>query len=139
MKKVCSKFFLLFLGWLGLSNCLTDPGPEPEYGMPYANFRLDGTIVQANTQDPIPGIELTFQNKTVHSNDSGKWSFTMQGPPFPKTYFIIATDVDGADNGGTFDPDTVGINPTRTIPGSGWYAGVYEQHGIEIELNKKND
>jgi putative lipoprotein (rSAM/lipoprotein system) len=134
MKKVTSRFFLLLLGWLGLSNCLT--GPKPEYGMPHADFLLDGKVQNADTKEAIPGIQLTFQESSTYSDTLGNWSFNRGGTPFPKTYFIIAEDVDGDNNGGSFDPDTVWINPTKTKPGSGWYSGQYEQHDIVIELDE---
>lgn len=135
MKKALSRFFLLLLSWLGLASCLTDPEPV-EYACPYADFLLDGTVVNSESKEPIQGIEIKFKEKTTYSDETSKWSFAMRGTPFPNTYFIIATDVDGDDNGGTFDPDTVRISPTQTISGRGWYTGVFEQHDIVIELDK---
>lgn len=135
MKRSLSKLFLLLLGWLGLASCVTDPDP-PEYGMPYADFLIDGTVVSAEAKEPIQGIELKFKDKTTFSDANAKWSFAVRGTPFPSTYFIIATDVDGDDNGGAFDPDTVWISPTKTKPGLDWYAGVFEQHNIVIELDR---
>ena len=136
MKKVASRFFLLFLSWLGLSSCLTDPAPV-EYGIPQADFLLDGKVLNTVTKEAIPGIQLTFKGDTTYSDTLGNWSFYLRGgTPFPKTYFIITEDVDGEENGGIFDPDTTWINPTRTKPGSGWYSGQLEQHDIVIEMDE---
>ncbi len=136
MKRGFSKLFLLLLGWLGLASCVTDPDPQPEYACPYADFLIDGTVVSAETKEPIQGIELKFKDRTTFSDETSKWSFNLRGTPFPSTYFIIATDIDGDDNGGTFDPDTVWISPTKTKSGSGWYVGVFEQHDIVIEMDE---
>ena len=136
MKKAVSRLYLTVIGWLGLAGCLIDPNPADEYGIPYADFKLSGRVVDAASTDPVPGIEITFQNKTVQSNSAGQWSIAMQGRPFPKLFFITTADVDSLDNGGLFDPDTLSVNPLRTRPGSGWYSGVYEQHNIEITLDK---
>jgi len=109
-----------------------------EYGMPYAQYVVSGHVEDANG-DPINGIELALGANTyepAHSGPDGTWSIDTSGSFCHPDCTVEATDVDGADNGGLYEPKTVDITLTQTDPGSGtWDEGTWEVHDVAIQLD----
>lgn len=141
---------------LGLTGISCDdghgPGPQPEYGMPYAKYVLDGTVVNADTEEPVEGIKVRFpsdaadgdSSSIAFSDENGDWAITRQIFPCGTSENgsiecdVSAQDVDGAENGGTYVEQEVDLNLTQTKQGSGtWDKGTFEQHDITIELSKE--
>lgn len=122
-------------GFLGCDTILPGP-PTPEYAAPYADFMIDGSVVDESSSAAIKGIAITFQRMETSADENGEWQIAGTGQPFPKLFFVVATDIDGDENGGSFAPDTLQLDLTKTKKGNGWYSGVYEQHGIEIKMKK---
>ena len=56
-----------------------------EYGMPSAKYRVKGKVIDADTQEPVPGIEVV--TGAVHTGDGKEWL------SYPDT---LITDKDGA-------------------------------------------
>jgi putative lipoprotein (rSAM/lipoprotein system) len=119
-------------------------GPLVEYGMPHAEYKLDGTVVSAMDQSAIEGILVTLisQGSTPNGGDlsavtdtQGKW--TIDGMALPcHDCEAEADDVDGAQNG-SYQSATVALNLSQTAAGSGWDNGTFEQHDVTIQLNQK--
>ena len=109
--------------------------PVMEYGMPHASFELDGTAVDDQTGEPIPGIEVAFDGHTTTTGAVGTWSLSVEsafacGPDCT----ISARDIDGADNGG-FAETTAEFTATQTEQGDdSWDAGTWEAHEIQLSM-----
>ena len=52
----------------GFVSCDNGGGDIPvEYGMPSAKYRVKGKVIDADTQEPVPGIEVV--TGAVHTGD----------------------------------------------------------------------
>ncbi len=115
----------------------------PEYGVPVASYKLSGQVVRAADQSPLDGIEITFLDSTIASDGTGDWSLNLDtfqpcgfgGFPICSLY---VTDVDGPANGGEFEPTVLALQLVQTEDGGTFYFGMFEQHGIVIELNESS-
>lgn len=71
---------------LGFMSCDNGGGDTPlEYGMPSAKYRVKGKVIDADTQEPVPGIEVV--SGAIHEGDGRAWL------SYPDT---LITDKDGA-------------------------------------------
>ncbi|MDR0873417.1 MAG: radical SAM-associated putative lipoprotein [Prevotellaceae bacterium] len=131
---------LTFLGLIGFTNhsCMTKYGsPEPE-----ADFVVKGKVVEKNAnQKPIKNISVQhlWQNAAVFTNEQGDFILPTINE-FPRTTLtIIATDIDGAENG-EYLTDTVYLDMSdaqKTKKGDGeWYRGEFTK-SVTIELTPK--
>jgi len=104
------------------------------YGVPVAEYKLSGTVVDTTTNAAIPGISLTFNGTTATSAADGTWSLDVHGFPCANTCALAAKDVDGTENGSYADLQ-VPLAPTQTTPGHGAFdQGVFEQKDIKVSL-----
>jgi putative lipoprotein (rSAM/lipoprotein system) len=137
------------LGWLGSILGITAMGctghggalygpPVAMYGMPYAEYKLSGTVLDSSTNNPIPGISLAFGGATTTSAADGTWSMDVSGATYCDSNCTMqASDVDGTTNS-TYTDATVALSPTQVSAGSGtWDHGVFEQKSIQVSLNPK--
>jgi putative lipoprotein (rSAM/lipoprotein system) len=138
------------LSLLGFSACtiigpdMYGPGPATnaaEYGMPHANYIVRGSVHAQESGKPIPGIRATVrygvpsngkilynQGAPVESDKDGKVDAYDSVYPAEKIE-VILEDVDGEDNGGLFQRDTLRedrltIEQTKKAD-DGWYRGEY--------------
>ena len=112
--------------------------PAVEYGAPHATYHLSGTVTDAQTVAPIPGIHLLFQTFIV-ANSGQDGTFTVDGVDNPCTTgcMLRATDVDGAQNG-AYQDKSVPLTLTQPAPGDGhWYYGSFQQVGLAVRLDPK--
>lgn len=135
-----NRCWCLLLGMLLPSSC-SDSGvdPTPEYGVPQATVILDGTVVD-NLGAPVKGIviEMDHFGSTV-SDSLGSWSMEDIGfdacvADTQVACGLVATDVDGSENGGPYPPTLVALDLEQTKPGNGFDMGTYEQHDITIVM-----
>jgi putative lipoprotein (rSAM/lipoprotein system) len=117
---------------------LATSGCIAAYGMPFASYDLDGTVVSAESGDPIQGIELQFgwDEVTSLTDADGAWALAGDdgAPGSPAMAHVTVRDVDGAANGAYQDAE-VDVPVTRTGEGSGdWDEGSFAAHGVVIEL-----
>jgi putative lipoprotein (rSAM/lipoprotein system) len=140
MKRLLGKIVLAGLSAFGLNACSILDIPMAEYGCPYADFELSGTVVDSDSAKAIPGIEVTYQGGTAYSDETGAWKIVQRGAPFPKLLIVYADDIDGDANRGMFARDSTGIDPEREpdpLPWHDkWYSGRYIQNDIVITLKK---
>ena len=140
MAKLYHKAAAVILGLIvSSSGCSieTNPSPAMEYGMPHATFRLDGRVVSAaNSEEGIPGIEVSFQDAQTHTDESGAWN--IYGSWFGSCGWhdpcaLEVRDIDGEENG-YFRNKEVNLDTTQTKEASGWFGGKFEQSDIIIKL-----
>ena len=100
---------------------------------------MDGEVVDV-AGTPVKDIEVQMLGfgKTT-TDESGKWSLGEVGynqciADSQLTCGLVATDVDGAANGGPYPPSMVVLDLEQTAPGGGWDMGTYEQHGLRIVM-----
>jgi len=131
------------LSLLGFTSCNGIPGfIEPagaEYGTPHATFKVVGDVKAADGGKPIPGIAVKFARDIDGyypwgqvegtSDKDGKVDFSFTEWPEDKDIMLTFEDVDGADNGGLFAPDTLRTKDLRIDfvedKKSSWHKGVY--------------
>jgi hypothetical protein len=100
---------------------------------------LDGVVVD-NLGAPVKDIVVEMDSfGSTTSNDLGIWS--LQSAGFSNCLAdtlvacgLVASDVDGTDNGGPYPPTLVELDLEQTSPGSGFNLGTYEQHDIRIVM-----
>ncbi|MDD3079372.1 MAG: radical SAM-associated putative lipoprotein [Paludibacter sp.] len=141
------RIIVVFLSIVGFTAACDDP--VVEYGTPYADFEIKGTVVDNDSQTPIPNIRLIrvlnedpFYGDTIYSDSEGKYQFSFNEIPEEENpvFEILAEDFDGEENGGSFQPDTVSITLQKSDwveDGSGWYLGKAVKTE-DIKLKKKN-
>jgi putative lipoprotein (rSAM/lipoprotein system) len=134
----------VLLSMLGFESCShDDPGTE-EYGTPYVNYIIKGTVTD-EAGKPIPGIEI-FAPAPLHSSLGFNRTLTDESGTFGFSELslfgdgiLIADDIDGEANGGEFKSDTLKITEMTTKKiedGKGWYGGKYEADA-KFKLQKK--
>ncbi|WP_163629018.1 radical SAM-associated putative lipoprotein [Paludibacter sp. 221] len=144
MKKILIKTFdkivLLILSITGFFwGCDIISIGGAEYGTPYADFKLKGTVVNKDTKKPIQNIRVVSHRDTVYTNKSGKYELNHKEEG--RTLYVKFEDIDGEDNDGYYLEKEIECTFTqedKVEKGSGWYEGKYqkEQH---IELEQKTD
>ena len=130
---------ILGLAVLGCGGIATPAygAPVPAYGAPTATYEVSGTVENATTGQPIPGIQVTYLGGLkVLTGSEGK--FTLTGTAgYCTTCSIVADDVDGTLNG-SFEEATVPLNLTQTGAGNGtWFQGTFNEQGVVIKMTAK--
>lgn len=138
MKRRLLRRLSVLFGWmLGLGGCRDLVAPE--YGVPSADFDLDGKVVEVGTTNGIPGIEIQFDGFSVTSDVNGDWSLSADGAfACSQNCSLTARDVDGELNG-SYEEATTSFTPTQISDGSGtWYNGEWQARDITIEMEPTN-
>ena len=97
--------------------------PKSEYGMPHATFAIKGSVKAEDTGNPVQGIKVKFRQKQQYdldengnprytefefsSDKDGKVEGSFVEWPDDSNIEFTFEDVDGAENGGWFAPDTL--------------------------------
>ena len=133
------KIIVLLLSGFGLFSACNLITPEPEYGvlmygMPSANFVLQGTVTNNATSQPIKNIRVIrpfgYNNShgdTIYTDANGKYLYEFGGSTESK-FQLKFEDIDGEDNGGLFQTKVIEGEFTqadRVEEGKGWYTGKY--------------
>lgn len=131
------------LGLLGFESC--DSNGLEEYGCPYADYIIKG-VVTDEAGIPIKDIKVIAPYSSEMDSQYGQIMQTDTQGSFMLHEFsslrgndIIFEDIDGEDNNGLFQSDTISVESlpkTRLEKGSGWYEGKYEATA-NIKLKKK--
>lgn len=148
------RFFLktydkLLIALLGIFPFITGcDEPRVEYGSPFANYDLNGTVKDSISSSPIPGIKLVLKSNkgygfdTTETGSDGKYSFVFNDTPDNvKVFKIEAVDKDGTLNGGEFTSkeleieilESEYIKDTEELL---WYVG-YAHKTRDFKLKKK--
>ena len=105
-------------------------------------------MVDKSSQKPITDIRIIHKtgyapaNDTVKTNANGE--FELKFNDFPGgDYWIFAEDLDGTENGGLYDSDSLTVNSSqmkRIKKGDGnWYRGVFEKNDATFALQKSDE
>ncbi len=108
----------------------------PEYAAPWAEYRLDGTVVSAEDDSPVKGIRVAFKETVALTDANGDWQIVRRDYPVcASPCSLEVTDPDGPENGGTFQAATVPLNLGEPRGGKGtWDMGTIELHGLVVRL-----
>jgi len=129
-----SKIIVFVLGIFGIApGCM-----KAEYGTPYAEFKLNGNVKSALTEEPIKNIKVSIDNYQTVSDENGNFSFSTTDFPKEITYSLNFSDIDSSLNGNYNDLDTnITFDQANFVGGDGkWNKGVNEKN-ITIELKEK--
>lgn len=120
-----NKLILVFLALLGFSCSLDGPDPVAEYGMPSADFKAYGSIIDESTLNKLSNVEVAMQGDTVYSDENGNYEIKTVNFPQSQMFTISFKDVDGSLNGVYLPKDTVvDFSDIDFTNGDGaWYSG----------------
>jgi putative lipoprotein (rSAM/lipoprotein system) len=145
MKDLIIRFchWALALLGLGATNGCKGPGVICEYGVPTAEYRVSGKVIDSMTENPIKGIAVNRIDETtreeytdtVWTSKDGK--FVCEGNNFPTGSIVLKfTDVDGTANGDQFQTKEVKVTLIKEQDGKGnWNYGVYAAEDLLIRLD----
>ena len=131
------------LAMLGYESCSLN-SPD-EYGTPTVDYQVKGFVTDL-LGTPIQGIRVRApynfdgsEGQNVLTDENGRFELDeFHSMLYGKLY---VEDIDGEDNGGEFQSDTIDIwdLPKKEVEkGSGWYEGKYEvTANIKLKLKEK--
>ena len=138
------------LSLLGFSACNGEGwGSMPvEYGCPNADYKVIGTVTD-KSGNPLKGIQVESEEtikgsqeplkSTALTDAEGKFTI-LSGNSFPmdRTLDVVFTDIDGPENGGDFETESVkGAVYKQTKDGDHhWYEGEFTAD-VSVALKKK--
>ncbi|MDR0823633.1 MAG: radical SAM-associated putative lipoprotein [Prevotella sp.] len=148
MLSVYSRILSFFLVLLGFTSC-DEIDPKVEYGVPIAKFKVKGTIVDDDSDNPVAKIKTVLGQSyeidgklyvhyidSVLTNNEGKFELKIEEFPASQTFVLKIEDIDGEQNGGAFETKIESVefkNPNFTN-GNGWYAGEAEKDMQTIKI-----
>ena len=120
------KFIIFLLGVFGFSTGCRGM----EYGVPSADFILNGNIKSAETEEAIKDIQVSMNYESTTSDENGNFTLKLRDFPEEQTFTVYFDDIDGELNGLYQSKDT-----TVTFP-AGNYTGESDNwHEGETSLN----
>lgn len=140
-----NKSILIILTILGFS--CTEDQPD-EYGMPYADFKINGAVVDKATLERLENIQVIMQDPemidihsdTCYTDENGMYELKLMDWTDDKTYIFKCIDVDGVANG-EYEPldSTVTFeNPEFENSNGNWDRGEVSKT-IVVKLTAKKD
>lgn len=130
-----NKILLIILGFLGFtSSCI----PVAEYGVPSADYILNGNIKSSTTNTAIDHIQVIMNYDTSYTDASGNFSVTSNDFPDDITYDVYFNDIDSTENGSyTNKQISVQFYSADLTDGDGsWYEGSTSKN-IDVKLDPK--
>jgi len=128
---ILNKLILMLLAFLGFSCDPNEPGVE--YGMPCADFKVNGNIVDEISLEKISNIQVVLQNAlsstihgdTAYSDENGNYEVSLNDFPGSNAFIVNFKDVDGTRNGSYLATDTIiDFSDIEFTDGDGsWYSG----------------
>lgn len=165
-----NKAFIKGINWvlagiltmLGFAGCDIIPG-QLEYGTPYADYTVKGTVVDKTTGKPVKGIRMGYGypvdrypndrpileygtlpisfelKKQVTTDENGRFNINDRSFTIPDNMPIRVRveDIDGVENG-SFQPQDLYLyasDATHTGKSDGWYGGEYN-FTVNVELTE---
>ncbi len=129
-----NKLILALLALLGFS-CIPDD-PKLEYGMPSADYKAYGSIIDESTLEKLSNIQVAMQGDTVYSDENGNYEIKAVNLSQSQMVTIDFEDINGSLNGVYLPKDTlVDFSDVDFTNGDGgWYSGEKTKE-INIELS----
>ena len=155
-----NKIFSSLLAMLGFASCNPFSGggtdtpdmygvPVPEYGAPYADFVIKGKVSGEGAGE-LEGIQVVlkpykendYANETISTDAAGGYEIRKQwwDSSGNFTVQVIAEDIDGDANGGSFAKKETDVTFAQSdfTGGSGWHEGSAVKN-LDITLEKETD
>lgn len=82
----------------------------------YYDDDVSGTTLDAQTSQPIPSIQVSFQGEVTRSDADGAWSLDVPVPCVGDDCVLLAQDIDGPTHGSYLDAE---IDLENTDPDAG--------------------
>ena len=132
-------FILSILGVGGTTFSCAMYGIPAEYGTPYANFKINGTVTK-HKNEKLPGIKVKMPYDSTLTNAYGKYEIETQDIPTGQTFEIQFIDIDGPENGEFETLDTVVVfeNPKFENGDGDWFQGNTSRE-FNIKLTDKTE
>jgi len=141
-----NKLILVILAFLGFS-CDPDE-PVVEYGMPTADFKVTGNIVDETTQENLNNIQVILSdvlsssrldNDTSYTDENGNFEVQLSSLPTNTAFLVQFKDPDGNANGAYLPLDSlIDFSDQEFVNGDGsWYSGE-KSIDLDIELDPDN-
>ncbi|MBN1118826.1 MAG: radical SAM-associated putative lipoprotein [Bacteroidales bacterium] len=131
-------FLLSLLGFASVCNsCATDYGVEPdEYGVPYATFKVAGTVESKESSEHLENIRVIFAYQdTAYTDENGNYEVSSIIESLEEAP-ISFEDVDGAQNGSYRPFDTiVDFGDNEFTGGDGWDKGTAKED-LDVKLDE---
>ena len=155
--KPYDKIIIALLGLIGLlTGCDLIHPPVAEYGVPHADYEINGTVTDSTTSSPVKNVQViisrsvtTVQKDTTfthvdtlavkETDSSGKYDAQFQTFPLEDLSFNVkANDIDGPGNGGDFSTKQLDVvfKLSDLSGGKGWYNGKALKT-MDFKLKKK--
>ena len=155
--KPYERITITLLGLIGLlTGCNLIHSPVAEYGVPHADYEINGTVTDSITSAPVKNVQVTISRSvtTVQkdttfthvdtlavkgTDSSGKYDAQFQTFPLEDLSFNVkVNDIDGPSNGGEFLSKQLDIvfKLSDLSGGKGWYNGKALKT-MDFKLKKK--
>ncbi|MBN1118524.1 MAG: radical SAM-associated putative lipoprotein [Bacteroidales bacterium] len=132
-------FSLSILG-IGATFTACDNGGAVEYGVPNANYKINGKVTSETTSEAIKNIRVSSEYDTAYTNENGEFEIIQSEFPLDTvTIQLKFSDVDGTGNGEFKEKDTavVFIDPEYKDGEGSWYKGTASKE-FNISLEEEN-
>lgn len=141
MKRII--YILLTLLGFGVVAC-EDKSDIVMYGSPICEYHLSARVVD-DKGNPIAGIEVhetygpeypSYSNHIATTDQQGVIDLRNKEISYPR--YIRLVDVDGEENGGEFEEQTLNITNRykKVEEGEGWYTGSFEAELGDVTLKR---
>jgi putative lipoprotein (rSAM/lipoprotein system) len=117
------------------------------YGMPNAEYKISGTVKDAEQSLPVKGLSVSIRDTmntsgTIDSTKTdslGKYSMQFSGAPWRNTWDLKVEDIDSIENGSFTPKDTVISIPESDLqePNGDWYKG-HGEKTVDLKVNRKD-
>jgi putative lipoprotein (rSAM/lipoprotein system) len=141
MKKIITKSLSILGFTIPMFGC---DAPEM-YGTPWADYEVKGKVLDADG-DPIKGIKVSliedqYNSQSTQSLENGTFKVSLGTIPFDKLK-LTAQDIDGAENGGEFEEQTIELDFSKveaTGDKDAWYNGTKSIEKYIVMQEKSNE
>ena len=165
-KSLLSRLCAAVLVLLGFASCEKFNEMRCEYGTPSMDFRVKGTVTDAD-MNPVEGIRVIVRTNydnfptpqesfvddlgryhiyggddTIYTDVKGRYESHELSTGTIGSQRVYFDDVDGGKNGGAFESDSVELKTATNRQyqkGDGhWYGGGYE-YTVDVQLQNRKD
>lgn len=137
-----NKIIFLLLGFLGLSSGCEDIfSSKTEYGIPSADFIINGKVKSTTTSQAIKDIQIINDLDTIYTNEKGEFRIEKKYLyPENQNFRVEVKDIDAEENGSFKDKEIQVVFENNNFEGGDgdWYHGKVEKD-VEISLENKDD
>lgn len=147
--KLSSVLIGVLLGIFFGCSCGNGPleyGPMPvEYGMPYADFKVIGTVRSADSSLPVKGLSVSLRDSmnasriidSARTDSLGRYLLEFSGFAFGNIWTLSVKDMDSSANGSFAEKDTVISQPPLQGGDGHWYEG-HGEETVDVNVTRSN-